>query len=37
MNDSLFLGTYPGIDQARLDYVRETLTAFLVDETGIRP
>jgi len=34
MNDALFIGTYPGMDQARLDYVREVLTDFLKEKTG---
>jgi CDP-6-deoxy-D-xylo-4-hexulose-3-dehydrase len=37
MNDALFIGTYPGIDQARLDYVCQVLTDFLKDKTGTRP
>lgn len=37
MNDALFIGTYPGIDQARLDYVCDVLTGFLRQKTGDRP
>ena len=29
MRDALFLGTYPGIDDARRSYVIEVLTGFL--------
>lgn len=36
MNNALFIGTYPGMDQARLDYVCEVLTDFLKDKTGTR-
>jgi CDP-6-deoxy-D-xylo-4-hexulose-3-dehydrase len=37
MNDALFIGTYPGLDQARLDYVREVLTDYLKERTGTQP
>jgi CDP-6-deoxy-D-xylo-4-hexulose-3-dehydrase len=35
MNSALFVGTYPGIDRARLDYMCSVLTEFLRAKTGI--
>jgi CDP-6-deoxy-D-xylo-4-hexulose-3-dehydrase len=37
MNDALFIGTYPGIDNTRLEYVCEVLVGYLRDRTGIVP
>lgn len=37
MQHALFIGTYPGIDGPRLDYVREALVDFLRARTGLRP
>jgi CDP-6-deoxy-D-xylo-4-hexulose-3-dehydrase len=34
MNGALFLGTYPGIDEARVDYMCEVLTEYLQQQTG---
>ncbi len=37
MNDALFIGTYPGIDPARLYYMIDVLTDFLKTRTGVQP
>jgi CDP-6-deoxy-D-xylo-4-hexulose-3-dehydrase len=37
MNDALFIGTYPGIDRFRLDYMTQVLTDFLRNKTGTQP
>jgi CDP-6-deoxy-D-xylo-4-hexulose-3-dehydrase len=36
MNDTFFVGVYPGIDDARMDYVVDTFRRFIDGERGTR-